>query len=453
MPAIKKISKEAIIDAAVDVLREGGATAINARSVAKKLGCSTQPIYLSFQNMDDLKAAMTQRAIALHTRHVRNSNSDTQYSCYGMGFVKFAAEERHLFRWLYLDGEQFGPYRDDVLLPEIIAAMVNEYGYTEEVARKLHQDMTYYSYGMAILANTGHLNLTDAELRAAFRREFTALTVSPVPLAYYLRITGIVIWAVLAAVTLFAALAVEKKKKQFDIQTYREIIAFSEGKRLDEIEKERENGKRSYQKMLLIMGSGIITLIIAVVIACLVYVNIITTERRIPASFQASPSGNEHMTAVVIAQMPVGVGESVLLQALHYPLRRKLRRPHGVHLGGDKQNGAGDVLGLYDCGGVRLLHKRQIQVVHAYFAQPQAFPQHLAERELLHHIGQRKGRQPASLKDARQHSGKLYPAVTAAEKYKRLSRIFILRWDKKLTEEAVCLHAKSFIFCCGFWII
>lgn len=153
MPAIKKISKEAIIDAAVDVLREGGAAAINARSVAKELGCSTQPIYLSFQNMDDLKAAMTQRAVALHTRHVRNSNSDTQYSCYGMGFVKFAEEERHLFRWLYLDGEQFGPYRDDVLLPEIIAAMGNEYGYTEEVARKLHQDMTYYSYGMAILAN------------------------------------------------------------------------------------------------------------------------------------------------------------------------------------------------------------------------------------------------------------------------------------------------------------
>lgn len=66
MPAIKKISKETIIDAAVDVLREGGAAAINARSVAKELGCSTQPIYLSFQNMDDLKAAMTQRRRTAH---------------------------------------------------------------------------------------------------------------------------------------------------------------------------------------------------------------------------------------------------------------------------------------------------------------------------------------------------------------------------------------------------
>lgn len=82
--------------------------AINARSIAKKLECSTQPIYQSFQNMDDLKEAMTQQAIALHTQYVRNNNSDTQYSCYGMGFVEFAKKEKYLFRWLYLDGKQPG---------------------------------------------------------------------------------------------------------------------------------------------------------------------------------------------------------------------------------------------------------------------------------------------------------------------------------------------------------
>ena len=45
MPAVRKVSKEQIIDAAVEVLRDDGFSAINARSVAKKLGCSTQPIY------------------------------------------------------------------------------------------------------------------------------------------------------------------------------------------------------------------------------------------------------------------------------------------------------------------------------------------------------------------------------------------------------------------------
>lgn len=101
-------------------------------------------------------------------------------------------------------------------------------------------------------------------LSALYSLLFAAMMVSPIPLAYYLRIAGIVIWAALAAVTLFVAFAIEKRKKQYDIQTYREIIAFSEGKKLDEIEKIRETGKRPYQKTLLILGSGIVTLIIAI---------------------------------------------------------------------------------------------------------------------------------------------------------------------------------------------
>ena len=180
VPAARKVSKDEIIDAAVEVLRDDGFSAINARSVAKKLGCSTQPIYFSFKNMDELKAALTERAIELHTQRVRDSlraheGSDSRYSSYGMGFVRFAAEEKQLFRWLYLEGKQLGPYQNDVLLPEIIAVIVEEFGYSEEVARRFHQDMTYFTYGLAILANTDHLRLTEPELREAFRREFRAL--------------------------------------------------------------------------------------------------------------------------------------------------------------------------------------------------------------------------------------------------------------------------------------
>lgn len=180
MPATKKVSKDAIINAAVEVLRDDGFSAINARSVAKKLGCSTQPIYFSFKNMEELKEALTEHAIELHTRRVQASlhahaGNDSRYSSYGMGFVKFAAEEKQLFRWLYLEGKQLGPYQNDVLLPEVIEVIVDEFGYSEDIARHLHQDMIYFSYGLAILANTDHLHLTEGELREAFRREFRAL--------------------------------------------------------------------------------------------------------------------------------------------------------------------------------------------------------------------------------------------------------------------------------------
>ena len=129
---------------------------------------------------DRTRAALTQRAIEMHTRRVRDSlcvheGNDSRYSSYGMGFVKFAAEEKQLFRWLYLEGHQFGPYQNDVLLPEVIAVIVEEFGYAEDVARRFHQDMIYFTYGLAILANTDHLHLTETELREAFRREFRAL--------------------------------------------------------------------------------------------------------------------------------------------------------------------------------------------------------------------------------------------------------------------------------------
>ena len=201
MSATKKVSKEEIIDAAVEVLRDGGFASINARSVAQKLGCSTQPIYFSFRNMNELRDALTERAILLHTQRVRDSlhaheGNDSRYSSYGMGFVKFAAEEKQLFRWLYLEGEHLCPYRSDIMLPEVIRTVVEEFGYSEETAKAFHRDMVYYSYGLAILANTDHLGLTDTELREAFRREFRALT------SIYGKPTKLPDFAVKAGVTL-----------------------------------------------------------------------------------------------------------------------------------------------------------------------------------------------------------------------------------------------------------
>ena len=92
---------------------------------------------------------------------------------------------------------------------------------------------------------------------------------SPVALIHYLGDAGIVIWVALTGITFYVAVKVEKKKKEFDIQTYREIIAFTQGTRLDHLAKAREEGKRLYQKILLALGAGLMTLIIAGISAML----------------------------------------------------------------------------------------------------------------------------------------------------------------------------------------
>ena len=54
----------------------------------------------------------------------------------------------------------------------------------------------------------------------------------------------------------------ERIKKENDIQTYKEIVAFSKGEKLDEISKQREIGKRPYQKVMLVFATAIITVVV-----------------------------------------------------------------------------------------------------------------------------------------------------------------------------------------------
>lgn len=92
---------------------------------------------------------------------------------------------------------------------------------------------------------------------------------TPIPLAHFLSRIGIGIWLVLYGVSMYVAILVEREKKRWNIQTYKEIVAFTEGKTPDEIEKAREEGKRPYQRALLVFVSAAVALAVTVGLACL----------------------------------------------------------------------------------------------------------------------------------------------------------------------------------------
>lgn len=99
---------------------------------------------------------------------------------------------------------------------------------------------------------------------------FIALLILPIPLAELFGWFGIAVYAMVFTVTMIYAIRVERYKKKYNIQTYKEIVAFTEGKTLDQLEKAREEGKRPYQKFLLAVCSGILTLLVAAAIAALI---------------------------------------------------------------------------------------------------------------------------------------------------------------------------------------
>jgi len=123
----------------------------------------------------------------------------------------------------------------------------------------------------------GDINIMKEEIKESdlkrfyyYGKIFTVLFVitiiSCVPLAIFLNYYGLIIWAIIFIITIYFALKVEKYKKENDVQTYKEIVAFTEGKRLDEIQKQQEYGKRPYQKFVLMLGSALITLFVCILL-------------------------------------------------------------------------------------------------------------------------------------------------------------------------------------------
>ena len=98
---------------------------------------------------------------------------------------------------------------------------------------------------------------------------FALAIASAVPLFMWLEVYAFIPFGVIWAVTLFFAFKVDKLKKANNIRTYKEIVAFSEGRKLDEIDKRVEEGKRPYQKVLLIVGVAVVTAIACLLIGLL----------------------------------------------------------------------------------------------------------------------------------------------------------------------------------------
>ena len=90
--------------------------------------------------------------------------------------------------------------------------------------------------------------------------------VSAVPLFIWLGMWAFIPWGIIYAVALYWGIKVEKVKKNNDVKTYKEVVAFSEGKLLDDIQKQREIGKRPYQKVLIVGASAVITFVICILI-------------------------------------------------------------------------------------------------------------------------------------------------------------------------------------------
>lgn len=162
-----KVTKEDIIKAAVEIVRNSGAQSINARTVASVLNCSTQPVFSNFATMDELRLAVVEKADMMCQEYMRREVERGEYPTYkanGMAYIRFAKEEKELFKLLYMRDRSKELIPEGAGLTDEMEAIVhNNTGLGGLDAKLFHLEMWAYVHGIATMFATGFLDL-DWEL-------------------------------------------------------------------------------------------------------------------------------------------------------------------------------------------------------------------------------------------------------------------------------------------------
>lgn len=163
MPPKVKTTKEDIINTAVEIVRIGGAQAINARTIAAMLDCSTQPIFSNFTTMEELKLTVAERADKLCQEYIDREiagNAYPPYKASGMAYIRFAKEEKELFKLLYMRDRANEDSTSDPKFSDQIETLVEENtGLNGNEKQLFHLEMWAYVHGIATMFATGFLDL------------------------------------------------------------------------------------------------------------------------------------------------------------------------------------------------------------------------------------------------------------------------------------------------------
>lgn len=159
MPPKAKITKEMVIDAAFEVTRAEGAENVNARTVSKKLECSTQPIMYHFAKIEDMKKAVYEKVGWFHTEYLMNIDPQENVMLgIGLNYIRFAVEEPNLFRFLFQSGSaaqnSLIEMVDSEELKPVISAMQKAMGFDMEQTKEIFITLAMFVHGYAsIIAN------------------------------------------------------------------------------------------------------------------------------------------------------------------------------------------------------------------------------------------------------------------------------------------------------------
>lgn len=178
-----KISYDSIVTEAINIVRENGVEAVNARSIAARLNCSIQPIFRNFNTMDELKITVYKHAEETFNTVMTNALKNSGFRGTGLAYVNFAKSEPNLFRLLFMSNafnhgravDIPGTTKGD---DEVIALICNLTGLNKSKSQELYAGIWFTAHGMASLLATNSCTLSNEEIGKILNHTYEGLLYS-----------------------------------------------------------------------------------------------------------------------------------------------------------------------------------------------------------------------------------------------------------------------------------
>lgn len=177
MPPRIKTTDEQILNTAVELVRKQGIGRLNARSLAKELGCSVQPIFRVYDSMEELKKAVFWSVSAFYSQYLEDAISlDNELMGLVYAYIRFAREEKYLFQYLHMSEKirikETSDFTTVGVNREIVDAMAQMTGLTVEQSQLLYAGIFFTAHGMASMIATNAAEFTDEEIRGIITTMF-----------------------------------------------------------------------------------------------------------------------------------------------------------------------------------------------------------------------------------------------------------------------------------------
>lgn len=169
MARLEVFSKEKLLKGGIEFVRTYGVEKLNVRDLTNFIGCSTQPMFRNYDNIEEYKKELKKYLHKNYTQFIDKHIDKKNYFisvCYS--YALYAIKEPKIFNALFVTSMAGTRTIDEVLNcswnKETIEYIVSKYNKKIENAKELFRDIRFYTHGIATQLSCGSIILKEKEL-------------------------------------------------------------------------------------------------------------------------------------------------------------------------------------------------------------------------------------------------------------------------------------------------